>query len=128
MTVLSTSTTILVERSQGRLTLYDGDDAVFVEPAAVGAPNTPTPTGLYYVDLVVDTPDDDPSGVAVLRLGAFTDLNDRRPVTGVPIIGGTNDPAILGKPVTSGGIAVANAIAAQLLTLVKAGTPVVIVP
>lgn len=128
MTVTSSSSMIVVERSLGRLTLFEGDEVRFAEPVAIGAPATPTPLGAFYVEDVLDTPDDDPSGAAVLRLGAFTDLFDRRPATSVPIIGGTDDPAALGQPVTTGGMAVSNAVAVQLLTLVKRGTPVHVLP
>jgi hypothetical protein len=128
MTVSTTAALLLIERSLGRLTLFEGEDIRFSERAALGAPNTPTPTGAFYVESVVDLPDDDPAGHAVLRLGAFTDINDRRPVRNVPVIGGTDDAAILGQPVTTGGIAVSNATVEQLLALVKPGTPVQILP
>lgn len=128
MTVTTTASMLVIERSLGRLTLFEGDEVRLIAPAAVGAANTPTPAGSFYVEQVVDLPDDDPAGFAVLRLGAFTDLGDRRPVTGVPIIGGTSDPAVPGEAVTDGSIAVDNAVVVQLLELVKPGTPVQILP
>ena len=56
VTLSSVVTQVKVELRYHRLTAWAGDDIIAQHPVAVGAPRTPTPTGLFYFQEVLRTP------------------------------------------------------------------------
>jgi hypothetical protein len=96
---------------------------------AIGAPQTPTPVGRFYVDeRFVLSNADGPFGVSALGISAHSEvLQDW--VEGGPIaLHGTNDPASIGGAVSHGCVRLTNADMGRLFRLAPAGTPVVIHP
>lgn len=97
-------------------------------PAAVGAPDTPTPTGLFYItDLLTPTNADGGYGPYAFGLSGYSDVfltfagGD-----GEVGLHGTNDPASIGNAVTHGCIRVDNAVITQLSKTLGLGTPILV--
>ena len=120
-------TRVEVDLSERRLTLYRRGSEVLRVAAAIGAPDTPTPTGSYYVNqrLVAPNPAG-PFGPAALGISAFSPvLQDW--IQGGPIaIHGTNRPDLIGGAVSHGCVRVRNAVLARLFRTAVVGTPVII--
>jgi hypothetical protein len=120
-------TRIEVDLSARRVTLYRAGRELVSATAAIGAPDTPTPTGSYYVNQRLLAPDPQgPFGPAAIGVSAFSPvLQDW--IQGGPIaIHGTNRPDLLGGAVSHGCVRVRNDLLVQMFQLVEAGTPVVI--
>jgi L,D-transpeptidase catalytic domain len=120
-------TRIEVDLSTRRVTLYRGGRELIATTAAIGAADTPTPTGSYYVNQRLVAPDPSgPFGPAAIGISAFSPvLQDW--IQGGPIaIHGTNRPDLLGGAVSHGCIRVRNDVLARMFSLAVAGTPVVI--
>ena len=120
-------TRVEVDLSERRLTLYRRGREVFSVAAAIGAPDTPTPTGSYYVNqrLVAPNPAG-PFGPAALGISAFSPvLQDW--IQGGPIaIHGTNRPDLIGGAVSHGCVRIRNAVLARIYRSALVGTPVLI--
>jgi hypothetical protein len=120
-------TRVEVDLSERRLTLYRRGSEVLRVAAAIGAPDTPTPTGSYYVNqrLVAPNPAG-PFGPAALGISAFSPvLQDW--IQGGPIaIHGTNRPDLIGGAVSHGCVRVRNAVLDRLFRTAVVGTPVLI--
>jgi lipoprotein-anchoring transpeptidase ErfK/SrfK len=120
---------IVVDLTRRRLSVYRSGRLTLRVPVAVGASQTPTPTGRFFVNerFVLSNPQG-PFGVAALGISAHsTVLHDW--VQGGPIaLHGTNDPASIGQAASHGCIRLSNANMNRLLPLAPAGTPVVIRP
>jgi hypothetical protein len=120
-------TRIEVDLSARRVTLYRAGRELISATAAIGAPDTPTPTGSYYVNQRLLAPDPQgPFGPAAIGVSAFSPvLQDW--IQGGPIaIHGTNRPDLLGGAVSHGCVRVRNDLLVRMFELVEAGTPVVI--
>jgi len=118
---------IVVRLSERRLFLYRGAKRVFSTRVAVGAAQTPTPVGRFFVNerfLLSDA--SGPFGVAALGVAAHSNaLHDW--VQGGPIgIHGTNEPSSIGHAASHGCIRLTNGAMRRLFALAPAGTPVVI--
>ena len=121
------NTRIVVDLSARRLILYRNGQAVLRARAAVGAPQTPTPTGRFYVDqrLIPGDPAG-PWGPAAIGISAHSDVL-RDWTQGGPIaIHGTNLPSSIGRAASHGCIRLDNRTLARLFAETPAGTPVVI--
>jgi lipoprotein-anchoring transpeptidase ErfK/SrfK len=120
---------IVVDLGARRLIAYRSGRQVLSTLVAIGAPETPTPTGRYFVNerFVLSDPDG-PFGVAALGISAHsTVLHDW--VQGGPIgLHGTNEPSTIGQATSHGCIRLSNASMQRLLALAPAGTPVSIRP
>lgn len=94
-----------------------------VHRAAVGAPRTPTPTGLFAV---ADTaPTNGPLGPQILVLTAYSDvLTDFLGGDGVSGIHGWRDPRAFGRATSNGCIRVAPAAVEAISRVAGSGTPV----
>lgn len=122
-------TRIAVDLSERRVTLYRRGREVLRAAAAIGAADTPTPTGSYYVNQRLLAPNPEgPFGPAALGISAFSPvLQDW--VQGGPIaIHGTNRPDLTGRAVSHGCIRVRNPMLVRLFRAAAVGTPVVIRP
>ena len=120
-------TRIAVDLSERRVTLYRRGREVLRVAAAIGAADTPTPTGSYYVNqrLIAPNPEG-PFGPAALGISAFSPVL-KNWVQGGPIaIHGTNRPDLTGRAASHGCIRVRNPMLVRLFRAAAVGTPVVI--
>lgn len=120
---------VIVDLGRRTVSLYDGASLLKESIAVIGKPNTPTPTGTYYVTDLLRL--DDPTtayGPYVLALSARSDAFDFFN-GGEPIVAlhGTNQPSLLGSAASAGCIRLPNEIAIDLATLTPLGTPVFII-
>ncbi len=114
---------------QARTLTWWRDGAVVLEtPVAMGAPETPTPTGAFYVTDLLDNADDSgPYGPYALGLSAHSDtLSEFAGGDGQIGIHGTDSPDSIGLAVSHGCVRVPNEVITQLATSLPLGTPVVI--
>ncbi len=126
--VLSTVTTrIVVELGRRRLTVYDGSEVLAIAEATIGAPETPTPTGLFYVNQIqVEVDPDTERGAGLFGTSAFSEvlgiIDGGEPAVAVH---GTNQPELLGEAASRGCIRVADEVIELLISLaLPLGTPV----
>lgn len=121
------TTRILVDLSERRVTLYDRGREVLSTRVAVGAPETPTPTGRYYVNqrLVPDDPSG-PFGPGAIGISAFSNVLTGWTQGGPIAIHGTNRPDLIGQAVSNGCIRVRNDQLRRLFARTVAGTPVTV--
>jgi lipoprotein-anchoring transpeptidase ErfK/SrfK len=120
-------TRIIVELSKRELVLYRDGEPVLRSAVAIGAPDTPTPTGRYYVNqrLVASDPGG-PWGPGALGISAFSDVLQEW-IQGGPIgIHGTNDPSSIGRAASHGCIRLPNGVLVRVFNAADAGTPVII--
>ena len=120
---------MVVRLALRRLLVYRSGKRIFSAYIAVGAAETPTPTGEFFVnERFLLRSHDGPFGVAALGISAHSTVLHNW-VQGGPIaLHGTNDPSSIGHAVSHGCIRLNNTEMRRLLTLAPAGTPVVIRP
>ena len=109
------TTRIEVDLSERRVTLFDRGRRVLSATAAIGSPQTPTPTGRYYVNqrLVPDDPSG-PFGPGAIGISAFSEVLTGWTQGGPIAIHGTNRPDLLGRAVSNGCIRVRNDLLRRL--------------
>jgi lipoprotein-anchoring transpeptidase ErfK/SrfK len=116
---------IVVDLSERLITVYRGGEVVVRTPTAIGRPETPTPTGNYYVNqrlLAADA--SGPWGPGGIGISAFSPTL-RHWAQGGPIaIHGTNEPESIGQVASNGCLRIDNAVLEQLIHAVPDGTPV----
>ena len=120
---------IVVSLRRRRLVAYRDGRVVLRVPVAVGAPQTPTPVGRFFVNerWLLARPDG-PFGVAALGLSGHSDVL-RRWAQGGPIaLHGTNEPWSIGRAASHGCVRLLNDDMRRLLALAPAGTLVEIRP
>lgn len=117
---------VVVSLAARSLTVYDGQTPVMEAPVAIGTSSTPTPTGNYYIDGAVRTPD--PGGVYgpfQVSVAAFSDvLMSFGSGVGQIAFHGTNAPGLIGSAVSNGCLRMTNADITRLANTVEIGTPV----
>lgn len=130
---LEESTTDLhieVSLSWYRLKLFDGDELLLDAPVAVGATDSPTPTGTFFTTtLMQGYPQPSAYGVAAIGLSGFSEVLDS--FSGGPpqiAIHGTYDDAAIGSQVSNGCIRLSNADITALVAALPQhlGVPVTI--
>jgi len=118
-----------VSLSAHEIKVFQGTSEIYKGNVAIGKPETPTPTGKYYVRVLLQTPD--PASVYgpfAYGLSAHSDvLTEFNGGDGETGVHGNNDASVLGKSVTSGCIRMDNEQITQLSKLLPLGTPVEIV-
>lgn len=121
---------ITVALGAHQITVYDGEEVVLQEPAAIGKPSTPTPPGKYYVRVLLQTTDPDSVyGPFAYGLSAHSDvLTEFSGGDGEVGIHGNNDSSVLGQSVSAGCVRMSNDGITRLTKLLPLGTPVEIVP
>ncbi|HEY2937362.1 MAG TPA: L,D-transpeptidase [Gaiellaceae bacterium] len=121
-------TKILIQVHAKRLELFRDGCVVLRTPISTGSPETPTPTGRFYVkERLVPTNASGPWGPAALGISAFSPVLKSWAQGGPVGIHGTNDPSAIGQAVSHGCIRLDNAQMRRLFALTLAGTPVIIV-
>lgn len=123
----TTSSKIVIDLSERRLTVYRRGEKMASFPVAVGRPGLETPTGYYFVNQKL-TPAS-PGGVyGVLAIGisAFQPRLPNWPLGGPVAIHGTNEDYLIGKAVSHGCVRMHNKDVLAVNKLVPAGSPVVI--
>jgi L,D-transpeptidase catalytic domain len=120
---------ILVDLDRRHIELIRGSQVVFQSTAAVGSPESPTPTGYFYVTEVLKlTTPDSAYGPYALGLSGFS--NTYYSFDGGPgqiAIHGTDEPSSIGEYASHGCIRLGDAEITTLASLVEAGTPVQVV-
>lgn len=119
---------IVVDLSDRVLRHFREDRLVHEIPVGIGAEQTPSTPGRYFVWALVDYADDTgPYGAFALGLSGFSEVLTDWPGGGRMAIHGTTDPSDPGRAVSHGCIRVLNAELAGL-TRVPMGSPVTIRP
>lgn len=111
------------------ITVYNGDQVLLREPAAIGARETPTPPGKYFIRVLLKAPDPNTVyGPYAYGLSAHSNvLTSFNGGDGEVGIHGNNDASVLGKDITHGCIRISNASITRLAGILPLGTPVKIV-
>jgi lipoprotein-anchoring transpeptidase ErfK/SrfK len=120
------------------ITVTNANSVVYTGPVAVGATNpplpdvgkpTPTPTGEYYLRILLQAPDPNTVyGPFAYGLSSHSDSLDTYAGSDAEIgIHGNNDASVLGKDVTHGCIRMDNAAITMLSKQLPLGTPVEVV-
>ncbi|MCA1702917.1 MAG: L,D-transpeptidase [Actinobacteria bacterium] len=119
---------ISIELGAHRITVWRGPEIIDQEPIGVGAGNTPTPGGEYYITELLAQPNPKgPYGPFAYGLSGYSDvLRSFAGADGVIGLHGTNDPAGLGHDVSHGCIRMSNAGITRLAKVRPLGTPVAI--
>ena len=122
-------TQILVERGYHRLTAWSGDQLIAQEPVAVGQAGTPTPAGVFYLQMLVRPPNPNGAyGPYVFGLSAHSEVYENfGGGDGLVGLHGTNQPSSVGRSASHGCLRVSNAAIARFKTMFPLGTPIVIV-
>lgn len=127
--VTSTDVQVRIYLDVHELDVLVNGEQVFTTIVAVGAPESPTPTGVYSVTDPVDF-QANPSGVFgayALGTSAFSEAVSSF-WDGPPQVAmhGTNEPELLGQDVSNGCIRMSSEAVLELAELVDLGTPVII--
>ncbi len=127
-----TTTTYRIEIDLGEhmLRLFDDTELVTETSVVIGAADTPTPTGRFFV--TDDVPQSNPGGAygpIALATDGYSEVMDEFS-TGVPVVAlhGTNRPELVGQSVSNGCVRLPNDVITMLAETVPLGTPVLIWP
>ena len=125
VTLSTVNTRIVVDLAERRLTAHRGHEVLLEATVGVGAPETPTPTGRFYVNEIQQQADPGTErGAWLLGLAAFSEvlgiIDGGEPTVAIH---GTNQPEQLGEAVSLGCIRVEDAVV-ELLAGLPLGTPV----
>jgi lipoprotein-anchoring transpeptidase ErfK/SrfK len=121
-----TRTRMVVDRSELRATLYRRGHEIWSAPVGIGAPNTPTPPGHFWIrEKFMITDQGSLYGPMAFGTSDYSVLTDW-PGGGVIGIHGTNEPALIpGRP-SHGCIRLKNPAVRELWDLLQVGTPLLI--
>jgi lipoprotein-anchoring transpeptidase ErfK/SrfK len=128
---------ISVVLSTHTITVDKDDQVIYTGPVAVGATDpplpdvghpTPTPTGQYYLRVLLQAPDPNTVyGPYAYGLSSHSDTLDSFAGSDAEVgIHGNNDASVLGKDVTHGCIRMDNAAITMLAKQLPLGTPVLV--
>jgi lipoprotein-anchoring transpeptidase ErfK/SrfK len=117
---------IEVDLSDHKLEVYNGDKLFLEDTVAIGAPETPTPIGRFYIRVLLQPPDQNTVyGAYAYGLSSHSEtLNEFNGGDAEVGIHGNNDTSALGKSVSHGCIRMDNAKITQLAKTLMLGTPV----
>jgi lipoprotein-anchoring transpeptidase ErfK/SrfK len=119
---------IKVSLADHKVTLLHDGAVVFEAPAAIGTPDDPTPTGVFFYTDPLDLASDPGTAYGVFAIGLSGHSNVLTEFAGSDgqiAIHGTNEPGAIGSNVSHGCVRVNNDIILKLSKL-PLGTPVVI--
>ncbi|HUK78077.1 MAG TPA: L,D-transpeptidase [Thermoleophilia bacterium] len=127
VSVYTTTARIVIRLGARRLTVYLRGRPVAHFTVAVGMPQLPTPTGVYYINQKLrPTTSGGPFGVLALGISAFQPRLPSWPLGGPVAIHGTNQDYLIGQAVSHGCVRMHNADVLRVSALVPTGSPVVI--
>jgi hypothetical protein len=116
---------ILVDLSERMLTVFRDGKVVVRTPTAIGRPETPTPTGSFYVNQrLLATDPSGPFGPGGIGISAFSPTLAHWAQGGPIGIHGTNQPSSIGQVISNGCMRIDNAVLEQLIHALPDGTPV----
>jgi lipoprotein-anchoring transpeptidase ErfK/SrfK len=120
---------IVVQLGAHTITVTNAHDVIYTGPVAVGAPDTPTPVGNYYLYVLLQAPDPSgPYGPFAYGLSSHSDVLETFAGGDAEIgIHGNNDASALGSSVSHGCIRMDNAAITDLAKKLPLGTPVDVV-
>ncbi len=126
VTLLPDPYRITVALGAHQLTVYDGDGVLLQDTVAVGAPGTPTPTGTYYLRVLLKAPDPTTVyGPYAYGLSGHSEALDTFEGGDAELgIHGNNDPTVLGQNISHGCIRMSNDKITRLAGILPLGTPV----
>jgi lipoprotein-anchoring transpeptidase ErfK/SrfK len=114
---------LVVHLRSFHLDLLDDGRHVATYPIGVGAQNTPTPSGDYYIKELIQPPDPNTIyGHYVFGLNGFSNVLLDWPQGGVLGIHGTNDLSSIGHTVSHGCIRTTNAVIDKLASILPLRT------
>jgi hypothetical protein len=118
------TTQLVIDRRRLRATLFRSARPIWSSPIGVGKPNTPTPTGHFWIrERIRVAASNGPYGPWAFGTSAYSRLSDW-PGGGVIGIHGTNEPALIpGRP-SHGCVRVPNHAISRLAQMMPVGTPV----
>jgi lipoprotein-anchoring transpeptidase ErfK/SrfK len=126
VTVQQNEFRITIELHAHRLVVYNGESVLLSDTVAVGLPATPTPTGTYFIRVLLKAPD--PTTVygpyAYGLSGHSEALNTFDGGDAELGIHGNNDASVLGTDVSHGCIRMSNDKVTRLAGILPLGTPV----
>jgi lipoprotein-anchoring transpeptidase ErfK/SrfK len=117
---------IMVALGAHQLTVFNGDTVLLQDTVAVGAAATPTPTGTYYLRVLLKAPDPTTVyGPYAYGLSGHSDALDTFEGGDAELgIHGNNDPTVLGQNISHGCIRMSNDKITRLAGILPLGTPV----
>ena len=118
---------VVISVSEKRLAVYEGDLLIIAANIAVGKPNTPTPTGDFYVYWVRSTSARQKAGWGDYVIGLSGFGNNSTYGEGRVGIHGTDNASTIGTPASAGCVRVTNQVIRQMKSTLYLGTPVTIV-
>jgi lipoprotein-anchoring transpeptidase ErfK/SrfK len=115
-----------VDLSEHSLKVFNGDKVYLEDTVAIGADDTPTPIGRFYIRVLLQPPDQNTVyGPYAYGLSSHSEtLNEFNGGDAEVGIHGNNDASVLGKNVSHGCIRMDNAKITQLAKVLMLGTPV----
>lgn len=117
---------LLVSLSTYRLDHYVSGKRVDSFPVGIGLPQTPTPTGTYYVWAIQDAPGA-PYDPVIFALSAFSPTLLNWPLGGIIGVHGWQDPGVEGQKVSNGCVRMHPDDATKLEKNLPLGTPIQII-
>jgi lipoprotein-anchoring transpeptidase ErfK/SrfK len=126
----TTSYRIIIELAVHRITVWDDKTVILQERVATGSPVSPTPTGKYYLRVLLQAPNPDTVyGPYAYPLSGHSDVfTSFDGGDGELGIHGNNDESVLGQSITHGCIRMSNVGITRITKLLPLGTPVEILP
>ena len=117
---------LLASLSSFKIDHYRDGKLVSSYPIGVGLPNTPTPTGLFYVYGIQTNPGP-PYDPVIVALSAFSPTLLNWPLGGIVGIHGWSDTSVEGKNVSNGCMRMRPGDASKLSAGLPLGTPVQVI-
>lgn len=126
--VRTVDTNIVVQVAERKLSAFRGSELLMEAPVGVGKAQSPTPIGTFYVDFSIKNPGPG-YGRHMLSVAGFSNvLTNFGGGIGQIAIHGTANLATVGAFSSNGCLRLSNDDVVRLASLVKAGTPVFILP
>jgi len=123
----SVTDAVRVSLAERVLTWTRDGEVVLETPIAIGAPDTQTPAGRFYVTDLLDTPDGGAYGPFAIGLSAHSEtISEFAGSDGQIGLHGTSDPGSIGQAVSHGCVRVPNDVVTRLASDLPLGTPVTI--
>jgi lipoprotein-anchoring transpeptidase ErfK/SrfK len=126
VTIHEVAYSVKVEKRAHQITVFDRGAVLYRGAVAVGKPSTPTPTGKYYLRVLIQAPNPNTVyGPYAYGLSSHSDALSSFGGGDAEIgLHGNDDASVLGRDVTHGCIRMDNEEITKLAALLPLGTPV----